>query len=218
MGMSTIEHEKEILFLIENRNKVPREFWVTAENNRQVIWFLNGEDGTAGSYETSQHRFGITSEGEIIWGFSSGCSCWTGWSADELNVIPTYKEFLVQNIDFVPEGVSECYDNLHDYILLITEDIKPLDVLRAKNAEVRRYLMKRVSYENIKNNAQTKVLHTDGTSELLEINNERYVKVKDSSTNREYLLYVPNHIKNCKQGIAWTFDLREEEYNPVEET
>jgi hypothetical protein len=108
---------------------------------------------------------------------------------------------------------------MHDYLLLLKGRITPEEVMGARNAEVRRYLIKRVGYEKIKRPAGASVIHADGTSELLLFTNtEQYVKVKDSSTDRVYLLYVPSHIKTCKAAIAWTFGLNEQEYDPIIET
>lgn len=89
---------KRIEKLIKNRMNIPSKKWSKAENGETVFWILNREDGTAGSYETSQERLGITINGEIMWGFTSGCSCWNGWGADEYEGPITYKEFLLKNI------------------------------------------------------------------------------------------------------------------------
>lgn len=220
-------------------DKIPDEFWVQAENGEQVIWFLDREDGTAGSYETSQERLGMTKEREIIYGFSSGCSCWGGWVKNDYCPTLSYKEFTLKKIQtfsskdgsrysvdeknaditFAEGWDKESSDNLNDFLLLIEENLEPKKVLEVKNAEIRRYLIKRIGYENIKNDVQAEVLHKDGTSELLKFNNgECYVKVKDTSTDREYLLFVPNNIKTCREGIAWTFGLKENEYNPIIES
>lgn len=229
--------EQKIRRVYRLRNRIPDEFWVRSElTGRSIIWFLDQEDGTAGDYETSQERFGLSRDGEIIWGFSSGCSCWDGWKADNYCPTRSIKEFSLGDFEKARNGdVSDrstrtppapwkesMHSNLDDYLLLVDEKIDPLKVLTVQNAEIRRYLIKRIGYENIKGSTNAEVLHRDGTSELLEFNiqgqKERYVKVKDSSTDREYLLYVPAHIARCKQGIAWTFNLREEEYNPIIET
>ena len=139
--------------------------------------------------------------------------------SDNNYLVKTWKEFETTPEESFDKGWDdECYNNLQDYLLLIEKEIKPLQVVEAKNAEIRRFLMKRIGYDSIRNSAQVEIIQTDGTSELLKINNEKYVKVKDSSTDREYLLYVPENIKSCKEGIAWTFGLKEEEYNPLIET
>lgn len=45
-----------------------------------------------------------------------------------------------------------------------------------------------------------------------------YVRVIDSSTGEHCFLSVPGHMGSCKQAIAWTFNLKISEYNPIEET
>lgn len=240
-----MKFEKQLKVLIKNIKKIPDEFWIKTEGNKRAIWFLDREDGTAVSYETSQERLGLTQEGEIIYGYSSGCSCWGGWTREDYCPTISYKEFIIKtfksfknteedefencknknearktvDIVFAEGWEEESMNNLKDFLLLVDENIDPSQIFEVKNAEIRRYLIKRVGYENIKEMVGAKVIHQDGNSELLEFNNgERYVKVKDSSTEREYLLYVPSQIQRCKQGVAWTFDLEESEYAPLIET
>lgn len=234
--MSTTELFNELEMFISRKDRIPDEFWIKAENDKDVIWLLDREDGTAGSYETSQERFGVTKDGDIIWGFTSGCSCWSGWDSGELET-STYKEFVLKHIKeykgeeesrydkpddcdlaFSDGWSEESMSNMADFRVLIQDQVTGAEVLKIRNAEIRRYLMKRVGYEEIKDSVKAEVIHKDGSSELLKINDEMYVKVVDSSTDREYLLYVPGHIKTCRQGVAWTFGLQEDEYNPLKET
>lgn len=90
---------KEIKFLINKRMKIPSKFWSKAENGEMVCWILDREDGTADSYETSQERLGITLEGNILWGFTSGCSCWSGWEKEDYLKSLSYKEFVIYKIE-----------------------------------------------------------------------------------------------------------------------
>ena len=92
--------EEEIDYIIENIKKIPEKFFVQSESGRLVCWLLDREDGTADSYETSQERFGIWLNGDIIWGFSSGCSCWEGWESKDYELSKTYKEFVIKDIKF----------------------------------------------------------------------------------------------------------------------
>jgi hypothetical protein len=46
----------------------------------------------------------------------------------------------------------------------------------------------------------------------------RFVKVKDGSSDREYILRVPNRMRTVRGAIAWTFGLRPDQYAPVKET
>lgn len=227
MDMSEIKFKKEIEKLIENRHLIPDEFWVMTDGDRyEVIWFMDRQKPSVeANYSFDEERFGLTKTGKVIWGFDSGCSCPSPWSqrdfGDENYQTNEWKEFLVSpEQSFDADWQDDCYSNLNDYLLIIEgENLDPEKVLQAKNAEVRRYLIKRIGYKNIKDKVNAEVLHVDGDNELLRFNtDEMYVKVKDSSTEREYLLYVEGDHKTCKSAIAWTFGLREEEYNPIIET
>lgn len=93
------ESTKEAIeWIINNRVNIPSKYWSKSENEYTIIWLLDREDGTAGSYETSQERLGVTIEGEILWGFSSGCSCWDGWKKEDYDNSVTYKEFILKNV------------------------------------------------------------------------------------------------------------------------
>ncbi|MDP1570799.1 MAG: hypothetical protein Q8L86_12445 [Vicinamibacterales bacterium] len=208
--------------LIERRHLIPDEFWVDGR-----LWVLDQEDGTAGAYEVSQERLGITRSGEIVWGFSSGCSCWSGWENGDYCPTKSYKEFSIVDFTAARNEKAEPWEdtaesNLNGFLLLVSETLDPREVLGIGNQEIRRYLIKRIGFQKIKDAVSAVVLHTDGTSELLECTigaiKERYVKVKDASTEREYLLYVPDNVKTCREGIAWTFGLSEKEYDPAIET
>lgn len=224
--MSEIKFKKEIEKLIENRHKIPDEFWVRTDGGMyQTIWFMDRQKPSVqADYSFDEERFGLTKEGKVIWGFDSGCSCPSPWSAGDFGDsnyhVKEWKEFAVPNDEAFDAGwEDECYSNMRDYLLLVEEDLAPEKVLNVSNAEVRRYLIKRVGYENIKHAVKAEVLHTDGHNELLKFENgEMYVKVRDSSTDREYLLFVEGNHKTCRSAIAWTFGLGEEEYKPEIET
>lgn len=224
--MLEIKFKKEIEKLIENRHKIPDEFWVKTDGGMyRVVWFMDRQKPSVEvDYSFDEERFGLTRDGKIIWGFDSGCSCPSPWSADDFGdknySVKEWKEFCVSPEEaFDADWQEECYSNLNDYLLLIEENLEPQRVLEVKNAEVRRYLIKRVGYEKIKHDVKAEVLHKDGANELLKFaNGEMYVKVKDTSTEREYLLFVEGNHQTCKSAIAWTFGLREEEYQPIIES
>lgn len=224
--MLEIKFKKEIEQLIENRHKIPDEFWVITDGGKyRVIWFMDRQKPSVPTdYSFDEERFGLTKDGKVIWGFDSGCSCPSPWSSEDFGddnySIKEWKEFSVEPENaFDVDWQDECYSNLQDYLLLIEENLSPEKVLDIKNAEIRRYLIKRVGYENIKEKVNAQVLHQDGHNELLRFaNGELYVKVRDTSTEREYLLFVEGHHTTCKSAIAWTFGLKEEEYNPLLES
>ncbi len=231
MGTLKIDDYKEdIARLIQKRNLIPDEFWVRIKDYR-CIWFIDGQKPSVEAcYNFDEERFGVTRDGKIIWGFDSGCSCPSPWDEDPEYTVKEYKEFVVGEMpELDPKWNDKTADtlgeNLRDYLKLIDSvegSLDPTEVFSIRNQEIRRFIMKRIGYKTIKKNAAVAVLHKDGDSELLSViikgEREKYVKVKDSSTEREYLLYVPENITRCKQGIAWTFGLSEDEYNPIKET
>jgi len=215
-----LEIKQKLDLLVENRNKIPDEFWVDG-----AFWFHQEDTGV---YDWSAERLGINRNGDIVWAFDSGCSCNSPWDNFNINQCETvsHKEFILNDFlknrseySELTEDEKSIEKGIDEWLLLVREDVKPQEVLTAQNAEVRRYLIKRIGYEEIKEAVKAEVLHIDGTSELLKFNTgELYVKVKDSSTEREYLLYVEGNHKTCRSAIAWTFGLKEEEYNPIIES
>lgn len=250
--MSKIKFEDKLLNFIKNINKVPEDFFTQRVGSswrndsdeaepRDTLWLLSREDGTAGSYETSQERFGITKDGKIIWGFSSGCSCWDGWSKEDIEEPVTWKEFIMldtakteeaKNYDsgepykrdgwgFVESWQDEVDKAISDLSLIFKRRPTLEEVFNVRNAEVRAYLVKKLDYEDIRKAKEIIIKHTDGEYDLLElkgIEDSLFVKCKDSSTDRIFLLQVPRNMRRCKQAVAWTFGLDEKEYNPVIET
>ncbi len=238
--MLRTELNESIKILLDNITLIPDEFWHTAENEEDVIWILNRDDGTAGSYETSEERLGITRTGKILYGFSSGCSCWSGWQKDDYKDTITYKEFELMpigefnsdneyeikdkfDLSFAEGWNEEAYNNLKDYMLLIKKKVLPLEVFKSRNSEVRRYLMKKVGFDNVKKHFKFFTIHQDNDEVLFDIVlegdvKERYIKVKDASSDKDYLLSVPSGALTCKGAVAWSFGLEEENYNPIIET
>src|SRR5947209_4737990 len=53
-----------------------------------AVWV--GKSDTAGSYEVDEERIGISPQGNIVWAYASGCSCWDGDYTEETR--PTVKE------------------------------------------------------------------------------------------------------------------------------
>lgn len=214
------EIKKKLDLLVENRNKIPDEFWIDG-----AFWFYQEDSG---GYSWNAERLGINREGQVVWAFDSGCSCNSAWENFDITECKTvsHKEFVIN--DFLKDRTEyselttdevNIQNGIDEWLLLVREDLKPEEILKANNAEVRRYLIKRVGYENIKDSVKAEVLHIDGHNELLKFNTgEMYVKVRDSSTEREYLLFVEGNHKTCRSAIAWTFGLREEEYQPEIET
>ena len=115
------------------------------------------------------------------------------------------------------------------------DTISAQDVLKLPNAEVRRCMVEIIGYEAFIKRAKPKILDkdektgatlykvdmpSDDSSEPLIV-----VRVLDGTPHKdehgeefrkEYFLRVPPAIKTCAEAIAWTFDLKVEEYAKIE--
>ena len=104
------------------------------------------------------------------------------------------------------------------------------EVLKNPNAELRFVGMKIVGFEAIRKSKNAKTIHKDAKidAELFHIKGifdepVAYVAVWNSTqepdgTFKRYYLCVPPTVKTCKEAIAWTFNMKEDEYNPSQET
>lgn len=213
--------------LLSGLSLIPDEFFIPTEHgDYEVIWFLNRQKPSVSpSYDFDEERFGITKNGEIIWGFDSGCSCPSPWrDAGDIYEKKDWKEFILMPEDIgMDEGwQKDALEEISDYLLLASKKPKASEVIKAKNSEIRRFLMKRFGFSKLSKELSFVEINRDNFGILYEVEiamlKERYVKVKDSSTDREYLLYVDSRCKTAKGAIAWTFGLEENEYAPLIET
>ena len=106
-------------------------------------------------------------------------------------------------------------------IKLIEElQIQASDITSCRNQEIKQKALKVFGYDKFAEAVGAEVLHEDGEDRLIRINGDRdlvFVSVKDSSTDRRYLLRVPPNMKRTREAIAWTFNMQEKEYNPTQE-
>lgn len=120
---------------------------------------------------------------------------------------------------------KEIEERLFDFLLYEKQangTLRAKDILKCRNAEIRSRLLQQYGYEKLVKEVQGQVVSNDGESRLIDVmaGNERlrFVKVRDSTTKKVYVLRVPPFVKNCREAIAWTFGLSVEEYNPIKET
>lgn len=121
------------------------------------------------------------------------------------------------------------YENVRvsEKIILQPELITISDILNEKNQSVRNVMIERYGLEKFLNDLKYEIIDScsneDGENQLLKVNlNERepmmYVKVICPSTKKYYFLRVPPNMKTVKEAIAWTFNLTENQYKPIQET
>ncbi|GEM_PF-924645 len=113
-----------------------------------------------------------------------------------------------------------------EYVIMYPEDITPNRIIEERNREVARIMLERYGQDNFIRNGGFTIQQSDDYGDLyrIEFKNHRdepivAVHVKDPSTDREYFLYVPPHIRTAHEGVAWTFGYdNPSDYNPLKET
>jgi len=96
-------------------------------------------------------------------------------------------------------------------------DINVNDILACVNQEVKQAAIKKYGYEKFVKYAEFDKVDEDGENYLLKKDDITFVSLKDSSTQRRYLLRVPPGMDRVKQAIAWTFNMEEHQYRPLVE-
>lgn len=96
------------------------------------------------------------------------------------------------------------------------------------NIEVRRVMMDRYGYERYIVDSKAALVQEDKWGQLFrkEVEGDEavcMVRVRNSTpepdgTTKHYFLRVPEDTKTAHEGIAWTFDVKAEDYNPQIET
>lgn len=104
------------------------------------------------------------------------------------------------------------------------------EVLKNENAEIRYVGIKIIGIEKVMQNELTKIIHIDKEKNQVLFSIDKifidpifFVKVVNSTqetdgTYKNYFIAVPPTMKTCKQAVAWTFGLDEDDYNPQQET
>lgn len=205
-----------------NLTNSTRNFWLVSEENAE-------------NYEWESFDIGVNDKGELITCSQSGCSCNSYEFPQEANKKYSLSgELEVEYESYYIEKFSEM-ENLESivetlYKLFKTGKYNVDDVLKVKNAEIRRAVIEYVGIDKFFRKAKPKVLDESSFGKLviIKIPRDEYgiqrdedivaVYVKDSSTSRHYFLRVPYNTKTAKEGVAWTFGLDESEYLPIKET
>jgi hypothetical protein len=116
-----------------------------------------------------------------------------------------------------------------EQIIMKPETIRLDQVVKENNQEIRRVMLDRYGWDRVLYDLCASVEHEDNTGKLIstyrlgeyldgEDEIAKFVLVVDPSTNRKYSLRVPPETKTAREGVAWTFGQKEDEYNPIKET
>ncbi|WP_086729692.1 DUF6745 domain-containing protein [Streptomyces carpinensis] len=106
--------------------------------------------------------------------------------------------------------------------------LTPERIRAEENAELRRVMLEHYGYERYLSDSGARPLHQDETGTLWRIDldgDEPVVMVEvlnstpePDGTRRTYWLRVPPTTRRAKEGVAWTFGLHPDVYDPVRET
>ncbi len=189
-------HKKTIEILKEFLNKehlIPPRIW------RGVLWLQDDQ------------KLGITRNKHFFWIDDTG-----------------KHEGNLQNFFRKSRGHWEDYqilDALRDYQLFFKLDsLTAREIINCKNVTIRSLLMRQFGVERLFRELGGVVEDQDGRSQLILVNMGKnlapmkLVKVRDATTNEIYVLPVPHTVHSCRDAIAWTFGMTEDEYNPIKET
>jgi len=137
------------------------------------------------------------------------------------------KERQLQKI--LPASIKDKYSDINYDVAIreitgniLLEETLPVildDVLHTQNAELKHKLLVAFGYEKFLEASDYKVIDAHGEDQLIKIEpNIFFAYVKDASTPRKYLLRVPPNMRNIQEALAWTFNMRPDEYRPIIET
>jgi len=109
------------------------------------------------------------------------------------------------------------------HALINDKELTAQDILKIRNSAVRRICLEELGYARFLSQIEHEIIDKDGEYELVRVDWHKreesicLVKVKCSSTGAYYTLRVPPHMETVKQAVAWTFHMKKNEYNPLEE-
>jgi hypothetical protein len=106
--------------------------------------------------------------------------------------------------------------------------LTPERIRDEENAELRRVMLEHYGYDRYLEESGAKPVHRDGTGVLWRVElpgDEDVVMVEvvnstpePDGTSRTYWLRVPPTTRTAKEGVAWTFGLSAEAYEPLRQT
>lgn len=188
--------------LITNNERIDQMYW------QKILWPLN------------DHTLGIDRKGSF---YVAKRKSWylKQHSYLEDYIIYNWKNFFKSEI-FETLDYIAIIKRVNEFRLLYKTNLSANEIINCGNQAIKRELIAKYGYKELVKNLHSEVLDKNGESELLmiETNIEPIVLVKviDPSTADEYLLRVPPTMENCMNAIAWTFNLKAEEYGPALQT
>jgi len=144
-----------------------------------------------------------------------------------------YKDGRKHGLDADKHGsITYYYENIRipPHFFTNPESLTLEEVLGHRNTEVKYVGMKIIGMKKVLLHKDTKIIHTDKEKDMVLFQFNvgltdpvSYLKVVNSTQEHDgsyknYYLCVPPNMKTCKEAVAWTFRMEEEEYKPSQET
>lgn len=136
----------------------------------------------------------------------------------------TLREIFPANLEISLDGETT-WEALVEEISVIVKSLEGVvsakEILSLKNLEIRREAVDRYGEERFMEDLGAEIIDKNNDNYLMRVEQEPpfvFLKLKDSSTDRRYMLRVPPEIKSVLGGIAWSFGLEENDYKPEVET
>lgn len=109
-------------------------------------------------------------------------------------------------------------------LILHPEQITKEKWMNERSLEIRRIMQERLGNDHFVELVGGKCIEQGQRADLIEVDLgddpervARFVRVKDTSTERVYYLRVPPTLDKADEALAWTFGLEEKDYQPVQE-
>ena len=105
---------KDIAWLVKNWKKIPDTFKTNIHDgkNSEVVLLLDRQKPSVQrDYSFDEERISVNEQGQVIWGFDSGCSCPSPWEDGApgcYSCTDTWKEFVLEANNFDPDWAEEC--------------------------------------------------------------------------------------------------------------
>ena len=112
-----------------------------------------------------------------------------------------------------------------EWVIAEPQRITSAAIAAESNQELRRAMIERIGWDRYIREAGAREVQTDSTGTLLELPSlgdgddvARFVRVRDPSTDRQYVLRVLPTVQTAQEAVAWTFGVSAETYQPVKES
>lgn len=195
--------------------------------------------GWLGFYDFMRTELGLVEETNELVGLTEAAQAGTGWfwPFEEVCFVSELPTVISQDAEgrlHAESGPALAYSDgtevyaWHDVnvpkdVILNPKGITTAQIDGEQNAEIRRVMIERYGQERYIKDSDLKPVQEDEAGMLFrkELPGDEplvMVRVIDTTTGKPYFLRVPPEMTTAKEAVAWTFDVKPDEYKPEAET